>query len=104
MYHSRTYKLFRGHYISVTVQIEKIDLQSNSRQITTDKVALEAPVNIFVNEEYVITLLSTPSMQEALAIGWLFTENVLQTIDQIAQITSTEDTVKVTTHQPIASS
>jgi formate dehydrogenase accessory protein FdhD len=87
--------------MSVNVQIEKIDLQSHSRQITSDKVALEAPVNIFVNEKYVITLLSTPSKQEALAIGWLFTENVLQSIDQIAQITTTEDTVKVSTHQPI---
>ena len=72
--------------MSATVQIKKIDLQSNIHHTMTDKVALEAPVNIFVNEEYVITLLSTPSMQEELAIGWLFTENVLQTIDQIAQI------------------
>ena len=87
--------------MSVNIQIEKIDLQSHSRHTATDMVALEAPVNIFVNEKYVITLLSTPSMQEELVIGWLFTENILQTIDQIARITTTEDTVKVTTHQPI---
>jgi FdhD protein len=87
--------------MSVRVQIKKIDLQSHIHHTTADRVALEAPVNIFVNEKYVITLLSTPSMQEELAIGWLFTENVLQAIDQIAQITTTNDMVKVTTHQPI---
>ncbi len=87
--------------MSVTVQIRKIDLVSNMQQITADKVALEAPVNIFINDEYVITLLSTPSMQKELSIGWLFTENVLQSVDQIAQISTTEDTVKVTTHKPI---
>lgn len=87
--------------MSVTIQMEKIDLQSNSRRTTPDDVALEAPVNIFVNGEYVITLLSTPSMQKELAIGWLFTEDVLQSVDQIAHITTTQDTVKVATHQPI---
>jgi len=87
--------------MSVSVQIKKIDLHSSIHEKMTDKVALEAPVNIFVNGEYVITLLSTPSMQEELAIGWLFTENVLQSMDQIAKISTTEDTVKVTTHQPI---
>ena len=87
--------------MSVNVQIKKIDFQSNIHHITTDEVALEAPVNIFVNEEYVITLLSTPSMQEELVIGWLFTENVLHSLDQIAHIATTKDTVKVTTHQPI---
>jgi len=87
--------------MSVPVQIKKIDLDSNIHHETTDTVALEAPVNIFVNDEYIITLLSTPSMQKELCIGWLFTEDVLQSFDQIAHITTTEDTVKVTTHQPI---
>lgn len=87
--------------MSVEVQMVKIDLQSNTRHKVTDVVALEAPLNIFVNEEYVITLLSTPSMQKELAIGWLFTEDVLQSIDQIAHISVTQDTVKVITRQPI---
>jgi FdhD protein len=87
--------------MSVTIQIEKIDLQANSRWRVPDEIAIEAPVNIFVNEEYVITLLSTPRMQRELAIGWLFTEDVLQSIDQITRIRTTEDTVKVTTRHPI---
>jgi FdhD protein len=87
--------------MSVTIQMEKIDLQSNICRKTLDEVALEAPVNIFVNEEYVITLLATPSMQQELVIGWLFTEDVLQSVDQIAHITTTQDMVKVVTHHPI---
>lgn len=87
--------------MSVTMQIEKIDLQANSRSRVPDEIAIEAPVNIFVNEEYVITLLSTPQMQKELALGWLFTEDVLQSVDQIAHISTTQDTVKVTTHHPI---
>lgn len=87
--------------MSVAVHLEKIDLQSNTRRETTDVVAIETPLNIFVNEEYVITLLSTPSMQKELAIGWLFTEDVLHSVDQIAQLSNTQDTVKVVTHQPI---
>lgn len=87
--------------MSVTMQIEKIDLQANSRCRIPDEIAIEAPVNIFVNEEYVITLLSTPQMQKELALGWLFTENVLQSVDQIARISITQDTVKVTTRHPI---
>lgn len=90
--------------MSVSIPMERIDLQLHTRCRSRDAVALEAPVNIFVNEKYVITLLSTPSMQKELVLGWLFTEDVLQSVDQIDQITVSEDTVKVVTHQPIEAS
>ena len=64
-------------------------------------MALEAPVNIFVNDEYVITLLATPKLQRELALGWLFTERVLQSLGKIRKVTVSGDNVNVITQTPI---
>lgn len=53
-------------------------------------VAIEAPVNIFINDEYVITLLSTPKFKKELAIGWLYDEGVLESMNQLKQISITK--------------
>jgi FdhD protein len=87
--------------MSILASSEKIDVQSNVRQKVEESIALEAPTNIFINDVYVVTLLSTPTLQQELVIGWLFDEGMLDSFDQIEQITKTQDIIKVQTKQPI---
>lgn len=87
--------------MSVNFRVEKINTQTNKRWITEEAVAIESPVNLFVNNEYVITLLATPELQQELAVGWLFTEGVLETKDQITQTSVERENVFITTNQPI---
>ncbi|MCW4037615.1 MAG: formate dehydrogenase accessory sulfurtransferase FdhD [Candidatus Bathyarchaeota archaeon] len=88
--------------MSTNFCVEKINTRSNTRQMVDEEVAIETPVNLFINDEYVITLLATPELRKELALGWLFTEGVLQSIDQITQTNIDNDNIHVTTQQPIS--
>lgn len=87
--------------MSVVVRVKKIDTRTYARKMVKEPVATEAPLNVFVNDKYVITLLATPKLQKELALGWLFTEGVLQSLDEIKEVVKNQDYVKVMTRQPI---
>jgi FdhD protein len=55
----------------------------DERQQVLDPVAVEAAVTLFVNELEVATLLCTPTDVEALGVGFLLGEGVLQRRDQL---------------------
>ncbi|MFX0201757.1 MAG: formate dehydrogenase accessory sulfurtransferase FdhD [Candidatus Hodarchaeota archaeon] len=87
--------------MSVPVGLEKINFKTRTRTRVDEPVASEAPVNIFVNDSYVITLLATPEYKKELALGWLFDEGVLQSLAEIRQIIVSEDRITVHTLSPI---
>jgi len=87
--------------MSVNVRVEKIDTRTSSRKMVKEPVATEAPLNLFVNDEYVITLLATPRLHKELALGWLFTEGVLKSLDEIKKVVKNQNYVKVITRHPI---
>jgi len=83
--------------LSVIVRLEKIDTKSDTRKMVEEPVAAECPVNIFVNEQYIITLLATPQFQKELALGWLFDEGVLHSLDEVRAVSLDQDNANVTT-------
>jgi FdhD protein len=87
--------------MSVTVSVEKIDNQIKTKKRVHDLVAIEMPVNIFINDEYIITLLATPEMQKELVLGWLFDEGILESLDEIIQLSVNQENVNVITSRPI---
>ncbi len=87
--------------MSVIACVERINTRSNSRELVEEDVALEIPINIFVNNHYVITLLATPELQEELALGWLFDEGVLQSLDELRETVVDQDSVNIVTIRPI---
>ncbi|MCK5627785.1 formate dehydrogenase accessory sulfurtransferase FdhD, partial [Candidatus Bathyarchaeota archaeon] len=87
--------------MSIDFCVEKINTYSNTRKMVDEAVAIEAPVNIFINDEYVITLLSTPEFKKELALGWLYDEGVLESTNQLKQININQDNINITTKHPI---
>jgi len=87
--------------MSIEYRVEKINTRSNTRRMVNEAIAIETPVNLFLNDEYVITLLATPDLQKELALGWFFDEGVLDSIDQITQINVDHENINVTTKQVI---
>jgi len=87
--------------MSIEFCVEKINTYSNTRKMVDEAVAIEAPVNIFINDEYVITLLSTPEFKKELALGWLYDEGVLESTNQLKQININQDNINITTKHPI---
>jgi formate dehydrogenase accessory protein FdhD len=87
--------------VSISVPAQKIDVQSNTRKLIKDNIAKEAPVNLFVNNEYVITLLATPQLQKELSLGWLLDEGLLQSTNELKGIRVKQNNVKISTVCPI---
>ena len=87
--------------MSVPVRVERINLPSNQRESVMEQVAMEAPINLFVNGEYVITLLATPELQRELALGWFFDEGVLESLDEVKDIVVNGDSINLITEYPL---
>lgn len=83
---------------SQPARVEKVNLRTRTREVVEEPVAMEAPVSIYVNEEHVITLLATPELQKELALGWLFDEGILRSLDEIDDVHVKENDVKVKTN------
>jgi len=87
--------------MSVNVPAERIGTGAHVRRTVDEVVAKEAPINIYVNDRYMITLLATPVLQKELALGWLFDEGVLQSSDEIREVIVNKNNVKVITSEPL---
>jgi FdhD protein len=67
-------------------KVYKIDIKKNATAIVEEEVAVEAPANIYINKKHLVTLLSSPSMLNELAVGHLFSEGMIKAKDSIDEI------------------
>jgi FdhD protein len=49
-------------------------------------IIVEAPVSLTVNGQVWLTFMCTPNQQDALAVGFLYNEGVIQNIDEVATL------------------
>ena len=87
--------------MSIAVHAERIELLTGVRKTIEEPVAMEVPINIYANDRYLITLLATPRLERELALGWLFDEGVLQSLDEIKEVTVNRNDVTVMTKEPL---
>jgi len=57
-------------YNTTKVQNIKIDLSRNLEEFVEETAAIEAPINIYVNENLIATLFATPAQKRELATGY----------------------------------
>ncbi|MEM6279819.1 MAG: formate dehydrogenase accessory sulfurtransferase FdhD [Verrucomicrobiota bacterium] len=72
------------------IELLRYTTQSGPVQ-TSDFVAAEEPLEVRVNHQSVAVMMRTPGHDEELAIGFLFTENVIRSAEEIVSIESVED-------------
>ena len=60
-----------------------IRISHGVREQARDVLATEAAVTVFVNQQEIVTLLCTPSRLEHLAVGYLFSEGIIKSADDI---------------------
>ena len=80
------------------MSVRKLDLRSHRDEVTSEEVAIELPVTIYVNTEPAATLFATPTAQEELAIGYLIGEGILRTYSDIQDISWSDETTSVNVH------
>lgn len=83
------------------MEIEERDvIRVHSRKDTEvshirDVIALDEPICVFVNGEYHVTLIATPTKKEELAVGYLRSEGIIKTADEIKSINLVDNDVHV---------
>jgi FdhD protein len=55
-----------------------------------DKVAEEKPLHLFINGKYYASILSSPSKRRELALGYLVTEGLVNSVDEIEKLEMAE--------------
>lgn len=76
-------------------RVSLIGLKGQSGIVVDDELALDQPVCIFVNGEYHATLIATPNMVEELTAGYLFTQGVIVSADDIKAMHVDDDRISV---------
>ncbi len=61
-------------------------VKQGQRQAEKDQVAVEAPLTIFLNEQELVTLLSSPRDIHYLALGFLRSEGLINGTDDLASV------------------
>lgn len=72
------------------VDIVKLDLSTGFARKTTDYVAEETPLHLFVNTTFWATILCSPTHLKELAVGHLLSEGVLKSTAEIEEVTLKE--------------
>lgn len=72
--------------MEVKKHIEILKLQAGSKQMIQDEVIIEHPFTIFLNQEELVTILCTPDLLKELTVGFLFSENYIEGLDEIQNL------------------
>lgn len=71
---------------TIRASVQKINLRERCAQKIDDTVAVEAPVRIIVNGKQAVTLFSLPKQLKELSMGWLLSQAVIMSIDEITSV------------------
>jgi formate dehydrogenase accessory protein FdhD len=72
------------------VDVIKLDLSTGKAEKTTDCVAEEVPLRITLNSVYAFVIWCSPSQFKELAIGYLLSEDIISSVNEIQELTSNE--------------
>ena len=82
--------------VTETRTIKSISLKDKKEvSQVQDELALDEPICIFVNDEYQVTLIASPEQKHELAVGYLLSENILNTPSDISEIDNRENNIYV---------
>jgi FdhD protein len=72
-------------------EVEIVKYKSPDFEKLSDKIIIEKPLNIFINNQHYVTLMCTPSWVEELGVGFLFAEDIISSMDDINDISVKND-------------
>jgi FdhD protein len=70
----------------VEVEVSRVDVAAHMLERRMDYVAEEKPMHIFINNIHNVTILCSPTLLKELAVGYLLSEGVLRSVDEIDEI------------------
>lgn len=77
--------------MKTTQPIEYTWFRNGTAEVVSAEVIVEKPVSLTVNGEVWLTLMCTPIHLEALAVGFLYNEGFIKSMDDVADVRPCED-------------
>ena len=77
------------------VSITRIDSHHHKKIQCQDDVIIECPLKIYINESHYCTLMCTPQDLKALAVGFLFFEKIIDSLDEVKTVIEDVDTLSL---------
>jgi len=74
----------------IKVDVTRIDVANRKLERKTDNVAEEKPLHLFLNHTHYVTILCSPVLLKELAVGYLLSEGLLTSVDEIKDIKLSE--------------
>jgi FdhD protein len=68
----------------------RLDLSTKKAEKTVDCIAEEVPLQIFLNSTYTFVIWCSPNQFQELAVGYLLSEEILQSVDEIETVRADE--------------
>jgi len=68
------------------VTVSRIDVAKHTIERKKDLVAEETPLHVFLNQTHYVTILCLPTQLKELAVGYLLSEGVLKSVDEIKEV------------------
>jgi len=68
------------------VTVSRIDVAKHTIERKKDVVAEETPLHVFLNQTHYVTILCLPTQLKELAVGYLLSEGVLKSVDEIQEV------------------
>lgn len=84
------------HKNSVTMKTRKIDLSKNVDKVEEDLVAVEMPAHFYLNEEYLTTIMASPSHLREMSRGFLLDEGIINLREDPVQVKVYKNKVLIT--------
>ena len=81
--------------LTVNVKALRINLREKLIEEVEEAIARETSIKIYVNDSHLVTLFASPSQLKELAIGWLLSQGIIKSVDEISEVKVEEDTVKI---------
>jgi len=81
--------------LTVNVKALRINLRKKLIEEVEEAIARETSIKIYVNGNHLVTLFASPSQLKELAIGWLLSQGIIKSVDEISEVKVEEDMVKI---------
>lgn len=80
---------------TMKTKVIKLDPIENSTQNVNDVVAVETPVHLLVNGKRAVTLFSLPTQLKELGLGWLLSQGIARSFDEIHEVKAKDNIVRI---------
>ena len=77
--------------MDITKKYEILKIKGDNKELIEDLVIIEYPFTIFIDDEEIITLLCTPKSLKELAIGFLYSEGYIDSMDALQEVLLDEE-------------